>query len=176
LAPELTGGAGRGDLTAQVAAANRRPAGQSDGSVRFQRDCCRRSASPAAVAELGRWRGAHCSPAPRETTRRTVRPQRKRHDPEGEQTVLEINAIPESRDLTPMFDSECARSCLWRLPSPFMGDARFSAAHAGRRRTRWPHPKPAERTWPAPAPPQRQYCRCCPRAGVDPTGRVLMPT
>src|SRR3989442_1589204 len=34
------------------APSNRRPAGQSDSSARFQRDCCRRSASPAAVAEL----------------------------------------------------------------------------------------------------------------------------
>jgi len=36
------------------AAANRRPAGQSDGSGEFQRDCCSRSASLAAVAELVR--------------------------------------------------------------------------------------------------------------------------
>jgi len=37
----------------QSAPANRRPAGQSDGSGEFQRDHCSRSASPAAVAELG---------------------------------------------------------------------------------------------------------------------------
>ncbi len=35
------------------AAANRRPAGQSDGSGEFQRDSCSRNASPAAASELG---------------------------------------------------------------------------------------------------------------------------
>jgi len=39
----------------QCAAANRRPAGQSDGAGDFQRDCCSRRAFPAAVAELDRY-------------------------------------------------------------------------------------------------------------------------
>ena len=38
----------------KCAAANRRPALQSEGSREFQRDSCSRGASPAAVAELGR--------------------------------------------------------------------------------------------------------------------------
>ncbi len=41
-------------IAEQSAAANRRPAGESDGSGEFQRDHCSQSASPAAVAELGR--------------------------------------------------------------------------------------------------------------------------
>jgi len=36
----------------QGAAANRRPAGQSNGLKEFQRNCCSRSASPAAVASV----------------------------------------------------------------------------------------------------------------------------
>ena len=37
------------------AVANRRPAGQSDGSSEFARGFCRRRSSPAAVAELSRY-------------------------------------------------------------------------------------------------------------------------
>ncbi len=124
----------RRDDTPKSAAANRRPAGQSDGLGEFQRDCCRRSASPAAVAELGRcW--FNCAPSAntsRSWTRKSSRclpsmprppcsatcPVRRIHSGTANQTVQRTGASRFAQIEIRTSWAAGSRRCAWVVRQP----------------------------------------------------------